>query len=68
MIAHRVWGSLWWLTLLAMITSVLGASLACQNVATRMWYSMGRAGVLPAVVRSRSPDAQDADQRPSGRS
>src|SRR5262249_50555760 len=22
-------------------------SLACQNVATRMWYSMGRAGVLP---------------------
>jgi len=48
-IAHRVWGSLWWLTLLAMITSVLGASLACQNVATRMWYSMGRAGVLPAT-------------------
>jgi amino acid transporter len=47
-IAHRVWGPLWWLTLLAMITSVLGASLACQNVATRMWYSMGRAGVLPA--------------------
>jgi amino acid transporter len=48
-IAHRVWGGFWWLTLLAMITSVLGASLACQNVATRMWYSMGRAGVLPAA-------------------
>jgi amino acid transporter len=47
-IAHRIWGSLWWLTLLAMITSVLGVTLACQNVATRMWYSMGRAGVLPA--------------------
>ncbi len=46
-IAHRIWGSLWWLTLLAMITSVLGVTLACQNVATRMWYSMGRAGVLP---------------------
>jgi amino acid transporter len=46
-VAHRVWGGAWWLTLLAMITSVLGASLACQNVATRMWYSMGRAGVLP---------------------
>ena len=46
-IAHRVWGGMWWLTLLAMITSVLGASLACQNVATRMWYSMGRSGVLP---------------------
>jgi len=48
-IAHRVWGSLWWLALLAMFTSVFGASLACQNVATRMWYRMGRAGVLPAA-------------------
>jgi amino acid transporter len=47
-IAHRLWGPLWWLTLLAMITSAWGASLACQNVATRMWYRMGRAGVLPA--------------------
>ena len=47
-IAHRIWGGMWWLTLLAMITSVLGASLPCQNVATRMWYSMGRSGVLPA--------------------
>jgi amino acid transporter len=48
-IAHRVWGHLWWLALVAMITSVLGASLACQNVATRMWYSMGRSGTLPAT-------------------
>jgi amino acid transporter len=47
-IAHRVWGSLWWLALLAMFTSVIGASLACQNVATRMWYGMGRSGVLPS--------------------
>ena len=48
-IAHRIWGSLWWLTLLAMVTSVFGVTLACQNVATRMWYSMGRVGVLPAT-------------------
>jgi len=48
-IAHRVWGSLWWLALLAMFTSVFGASLACQNVATRMWYGMGRSGVLPST-------------------
>lgn len=48
-IAHRVWGPLWWLALLAMITSVWGVSLACQNVATRMWYRMGRVGVLPAA-------------------
>jgi amino acid transporter len=48
-IAHRVWGSLWFLALLAMFTSVFGASLACQNVATRMWYGMGRSGVLPTA-------------------
>ena len=48
-IAHRVWGALWWLALIAMFTSVFGASLACQNVATRMWFGMGRSGVLPAT-------------------
>src|SRR5258706_6752633 len=32
-IAHRVWGALWFFALLAMVTSVIGASLACQNVA-----------------------------------
>lgn len=49
-IAHRVWGGLWFFALLAMFTSVIGASLACQNVATRMWYRMGQSGVLPPVV------------------
>ena len=48
-IAHRVWGPLWWLALLAMISSAWGVSLAGQNVATRMWYRMGRCGVLPAA-------------------
>ena len=47
-IAHRVWGSLWVLALIAIFTSALGVSLACQNVASRMWFGMGRAGVLPA--------------------
>ena len=46
-IAHRVWGKLWWIALLAIITSAFGVSFACQNVATRMWFAMGRAGVLP---------------------
>jgi amino acid transporter len=49
-IAHRVWGSFWWLALFAMFTSVLGASLACQNVATRMWFGMARSGALPRQV------------------
>jgi amino acid transporter len=46
-LAHRVWGRLWWIALLAIITSSFGVSFACQNVATRMWFAMGRAGVLP---------------------
>jgi amino acid transporter len=54
-IAHRVWGGLWFFALLAMFTSVIGASLACQNVATRMWYRMGRSGVLPTVVGTVHP-------------
>ena len=54
-IAHRVWGSLWWLALLAMFTSVIGASLACQNVATRMWFGMGRAGALPSAFAKVHP-------------
>jgi amino acid transporter len=48
-IAHRVWAGAWPLALFAMFTSVIAASLACQNVATRMWYGMGRAGALPRV-------------------
>jgi len=46
-LAHRVWGTLWWIALLAIFTSSFGVSFACQNVATRMWFAMGRAGVLP---------------------
>src|SRR3984893_8236913 len=54
-IAHRVWGGLWFFALLAVFTSVIGASLACQNVATRMWYRMGRSGVLPTAVGTVHP-------------
>ncbi len=62
-IAHRVWGSLWWLALLAMFTSVIGASLACQNVATRMWYGMGRSGVAARRPSARCIPPEDADHR-----
>lgn len=49
-LSHRLWGDLWFFALFAIFTSVIGASLACQNVATRMWFGMGRAGALPAAV------------------
>ena len=54
-IAHRVWGAAWYLALLAMFTSVMAASLATQNVATRMWYGMARSGALPRVVATVHP-------------
>jgi amino acid transporter len=54
-IARRVWGWFWWLALLAMVTSGIGASLACQNVATRMWFGMGRSGVLPSGFAKLDP-------------
>jgi amino acid transporter len=49
-IAHRVWGGGWFVALLAMLSSTVAASLACQNVATRMWYGMARSGALPSAV------------------
>jgi amino acid transporter len=49
-IAHRVWSGAWPVALFAMFTSVIAASLACTNVATRMWFGMGRAGALPKAV------------------
>ena len=49
-LGHRIWGGAWVLLLVAMLTSVIGASLACQNVASRMWFGMARAGALPAAV------------------
>ena len=54
-IAHRVWGAVWWIALFAMFTSVMAASLATQNVATRMWYGMARTGVLPRAVARVDP-------------
>ena len=54
-IAHRVWGAVWWFALFAMFTSVMAASLATQNVATRMWYGMARSGALPKVVAHVNP-------------
>ena len=54
-IAHRIWGAVWWVALFAMFTSVMAASLATQNVATRMWYGMARTGVLPRVVAHVDP-------------
>jgi amino acid transporter len=38
-----------------MFTSIMAASLATQNVATRMWYGMSRSGALPRVISTVHP-------------
>jgi amino acid transporter len=46
-IARHIWGPLWWLVLLAIANSVLGAGIAFSIVSTRMWFAMARVGALP---------------------
>ncbi len=49
-LARRLWGPAWLLLLFALLNSVLGVSIACTSAATRVFYAMGRARVLPAVL------------------
>ena len=51
----KYWGGAWPVILVAMFSSVMAASIACQNVATRMWYGMARQGALPKVVATVDP-------------
>jgi amino acid transporter len=54
-LGERFWGGAWPVTLAAMFSSTVAASIACQNVATRMWYRMAKQGALPAVVATVHP-------------
>ncbi len=46
-LAHKFWGPLWWLILVALINSCLGATLSAGTACNRMLYGMARSGVLP---------------------
>lgn len=59
-LGHKLWGAAWWLVVLALINSAVGAGLACTNAASRVMYTMGQAGTLPAIfggvhLRHRTP-------------
>ena len=54
-LSHKLWGSLWWIILLAFMSSTIGASLATANVGTRMWYGMGRNGSFPKLFAKVHP-------------
>ncbi|MGH8290523.1 MAG: APC family permease [Steroidobacteraceae bacterium] len=47
-LGHALWGAGWWLVVVAFINSAIAVGLACTNSASRVLYTMGRAGVLPA--------------------
>jgi amino acid transporter len=47
-LGRSLWGAGWWLVVLAIINSAIGVGLACTNSASRVMYTMGRAGTLPA--------------------
>jgi amino acid transporter len=54
-LATKYWGGAWPVVLAAMFSSTVAVAIATQNVATRMWYGMGRQGALPKVVATIEP-------------
>jgi amino acid transporter len=47
-LGHVLWGAGWWLVVIAIVNSAIGVGLACTNAASRVMYTMGQAGTLPA--------------------
>ena len=50
-LANRLFGSWGWIVLfLAILNSVIAVGISASNAATRVWFSMGRAGALPKAL------------------
>ena len=47
-LGHSLWGPGWWFVVLGIINSAVGVGLACTSSASRVMYTMGREGTLPA--------------------
>jgi amino acid transporter len=46
-LGHKLWGAGWWFVVLAVINCAVAVGIACTNAASRVMYTMGRAGTLP---------------------
>lgn len=53
--AKTLWGGAWVLIYFAVLNSILGVGIACTNAATRVMYTMGRAGTLPSAFATIHP-------------
>jgi len=51
----KYWGHFWPVVMFALFTSVVANLIACQNVATRMWWNMADKGALPKAVAMLDP-------------
>ncbi len=47
-LVHALWGAGWWFVVMALINSAVGIGLATTNSTSRVMYTMGQAGTLPA--------------------
>jgi amino acid transporter len=46
-LGHRLWGAGWWFVVIALFNSSIAVGLAATNAASRVMFTMGRAGTLP---------------------
>jgi amino acid transporter len=47
-LSRSLWGPWWWIVLFALFNSSIAVGLASTNSASRVLYTMGRAGTMPA--------------------
>src|SRR5260370_33615508 len=50
-----LWHGFWILIYLAILNSILAVGVACTNAASRVIYTMAKAGTLPAVLATIHP-------------
>ena len=50
LLAKRLWGPAWVLVLIAVTNSIIAVAIAGNNAATRVFFAMGRARSLPAML------------------